>query len=45
MNDKGNTEMHMDAYSFMGVHLFWWVSILIFALIILAVAHRYRKRK
>lgn len=45
MVDKGNGEMHMNAYTFMGLHMFWWVSILIFALILLALAHRYRKRK
>ena len=45
MNNKGNEEMYMNAYSFMGLHVFWWVSILIFALVLLAVAHRYRKRK
>jgi hypothetical protein len=25
------------------MHFFWWVSILIFALVLLAAAHRYRK--
>ncbi|MBG6060460.1 hypothetical protein IWX83_000223 [Flavobacterium sp. CG_9.1] len=45
MDNTGHGGMHMDGYSFMGMHWFWWGSILIFALILLAVAHRYRKRK
>lgn len=45
MIDKGNGEMHMTDYSFMGLHVFWWVSILIFALFLLVAAHMYRKRK
>lgn len=45
MNNNGNQAMQMESYMFMGMHVFWWVSILIFALIVLAVAHRYRKRK
>ena len=45
MNDHGNGGIHMDSYSFMGMHVFWWVSILIFALVLLVAAHRYRKRK
>ena len=38
---KGST----DAYSFFGLPMFWWVSILIFAGVVLAAAHLYRKRK
>lgn len=34
-----------DANSFFGLPFFWWVSILIFAGVVLAVAHLYRKRK
>jgi len=45
MNDHGNGGMHMDACSFMGMHVFWWVSILIFALVLLLGAHMSRKRK
>lgn len=45
MFDKGNGEMHMGSYSFMGMHVFWWVSILIFALLLLVAVHQYRKRK
>jgi hypothetical protein len=30
MNNHGHGEMHMDGYSFMGMHWFWWGSILIF---------------
>ena len=45
MMDKGNGDMHMNAYTFMGLHMFWWVSIIFFALVLLAVAHRYRRRK
>ena len=43
MNDTGHDGMHMDGYSFMGMHWFWWGSIVIFALILLVIAHRYRK--
>lgn len=45
MNNHGNEGMHMGSYSFMGMHFFWWVSILIFALVLLVAAHRYRNRK
>ena len=45
MDNTEHGEMHMDGYLFMGMHWFWWGSILIFALILLAVAHRYRRRK
>ncbi|EIA09470.1 hypothetical protein HJ01_01376 [Flavobacterium frigoris PS1] len=45
MFNNGNGEMHMGSYSFMGMHIFWWFSILIFALVLLVLAHRYRKRK
>ncbi|WP_366183307.1 hypothetical protein [Flavobacterium ovatum] len=43
MNTTGHEGMQMEGYSFMGMHWFWWASILLFALVILAVAHRYRK--
>jgi hypothetical protein len=45
MFNNGNEEMHMEAYSFMGLHIFWWVSILIFALLLLVATNKYRKRK
>ena len=45
MNTTEHEGMDLAGYSFMGMHVFWWVSILVFALVILAVAHRYRKRK
>jgi Na+-driven multidrug efflux pump len=45
MFDNGNGDMHMESYSFMGMHFFWWGSILIFALVLLVAGHRYRKRK
>ncbi|SDG67445.1 hypothetical protein SAMN04488062_101339 [Flavobacterium omnivorum] len=45
MNTTGHEGMLMDGYSFMGMHWFWWGSILIFALILLAAAHLYKKRK
>jgi len=45
MNDHGNEGMQMGSYMFMGMPIFWWVSILIFALVLLVAAHRYRKRK
>lgn len=45
MDNNGNGEMHMESYSFMGVHAFWWFSLLIFALLLLVAAHKYRKRR
>jgi len=45
MDNSGQEGMYMDAYSFMGMHWFWWGSILIFALLILVAAHLYRRRK
>jgi hypothetical protein len=45
MFNNGNEDMHMGSFAFMGMHFFWWVSILIFALVLLVTAHRYRKRK
>ncbi|MEM8521963.1 hypothetical protein [Flavobacterium sp. PL12] len=45
MNDNLNAGIPSEAYSFFGLPLFWWVSILIFAGIILAAAHLYRKRR
>lgn len=45
MLNHGNEEMHMGSYSFMGMPVFWWVSILVFALVLLAAAHLYRKKK
>jgi len=45
MIDQVKVQLQIDAYSFFGLPLFWWFSILIFAGIILAAAHLYRKRK
>ena len=45
MINKVNGEVTTEAYSFFGLPLFWWFSILIFALLILAAAHLYRKKK
>jgi glucan phosphoethanolaminetransferase (alkaline phosphatase superfamily) len=35
----------MDGYSFMGMHLFWWVSIVLVALLIIVVTRRNKKKK
>jgi hypothetical protein len=45
MIDQLKEEVQIDADVFFGLPLFWWVSILIFAGIVLAAAHLYRKRK
>ncbi|SHG77042.1 hypothetical protein SAMN05444372_109192 [Flavobacterium micromati] len=43
----GQVKVQLQIYadSFFGLPLFWWVSILIFAGLVLAAAHLYRKRK
>lgn len=43
MNDT--VKVPFEAYSFFGLPMFWWVSILVFAGVILAAAHLYRRRK
>lgn len=45
MNNTEHGDMHMNAYSFMGMHWFWWGFIVLFALLLLVVSNRYRKRK
>ncbi len=45
MKNHGNEGLHMGSYVFMGMPVFWWVSILIFALLLLVAAHLYRKKK
>ena len=46
MNDKGkNGYMHMNDHSFMGMHQYWWISIVVIAIIIFVVLNQYRKRK
>ena len=45
MIDQVKVQLQINDYSFFGLPLFWWVSILIFAGVILAAAHLYRKRK
>jgi hypothetical protein len=45
MNNTTHNGMHMDGYSFMGMHLFWWVSIVLVALLILVITRRNKKRK
>ena len=45
MFNNGNGEMHMGSYSFMGIHVFWWFSIVVLGLALLVAAHKYRKRK
>ena len=42
-NDDG--KMHMRSYFFMGIHVFWWFSAVVLALVLLAAAHKYRRRK
>jgi len=46
MNEHGmNGNMHMNDYSFMGMHQYWWLSILVIVLVVLVVVNQYRKRK
>ncbi|WP_414000119.1 hypothetical protein ACMDB5_06070 [Flavobacterium sp. W1B] len=45
MIDKVKEVMDSEAYSFIGLPLFWWVSILVFALFLLVAAHMYRRKK
>jgi disulfide bond formation protein DsbB len=46
MNDHGmNGEMHMNDYSFMGAHMYWWVAILVIILLLVLILQQYRKRR
>jgi hypothetical protein len=46
MNDHGmNGEMHMNDYSFMGMHQYYWISIVVIVIIVIVVMNQYRKRK
>jgi hypothetical protein len=44
MNNHGHGEMHMDGYSFMGIHWFELGFHIDFLLVLLAVAHQYRRK-
>jgi hypothetical protein len=43
MMNNENGHMYMDQYSFMGMHFFWWLSILILVLLVIAISFRNRK--
>lgn len=45
MLNKDNGEMHMGSYMFMGIHVFWWFSIIVLGMLLLAAAHKYRRKK
>jgi hypothetical protein len=45
MIDQVKGEVQIDADLFFGLPLFWWVSILLFAGIVLAAAHLYKRKK
>jgi hypothetical protein len=45
MLNNDNGEMHMGSYMFMGIHIFWWFSIIVLGLLLLAAAHKYRRKK
>lgn len=45
MIEKINEKVQEEVYSFMGLPLFWWVSIVVFALFLLVAAHLYRRKK
>ncbi len=46
MNEKGmNGNMHMDDYSFMGMHQYWWITIVVIAVIVFVSLKQYKKRK
>jgi cbb3-type cytochrome oxidase subunit 3 len=44
MMNNGNGEMHMGDYSFMGIHPFWLVLVIVL-LFMLVLFSRFRKRK
>ena len=45
MLNHGNGEMHMGDSAFMGMHMFWWVFIVIILLILFIGANKFRRRK
>jgi hypothetical protein len=45
MLNKGNGEMHMGEYSFMGMHPFWLILVIVLFLFALVMLNRFRKRK
>jgi|GEM_PF-2629062 hypothetical protein len=44
MLNHSNGEMHMGDYSFMGIHPFWLVLVIVL-LFLLVMLNRFRKRK
>lgn len=45
MLNNGNGEMHMGEYSFMGMHPFWLILVIVLVLFMLVLLNRFRKRK
>jgi predicted ABC-type sugar transport system permease subunit len=46
MNNQGmNGNMQMNDYSFMGMHQYWWITILVIVVIVFVLRNQYRKRK
>ncbi|SEF71159.1 hypothetical protein SAMN04488130_102144 [Flavobacterium urumqiense] len=45
MLNNGNGEMHMGEYSFMGMHPFWLILVIVLLLFALVMLNRFRKRK
>jgi cbb3-type cytochrome oxidase subunit 3 len=44
MMNNGNGEMHMGDYSFMGMHPFWLVLVLVLLFFMLVLFNRFRKK-
>lgn len=44
MMNNGNNEIHMGDYSFMGMHPFWWVLVLVSLFVVVVLFSRSRKR-
>ena len=44
MMNNGNDEMNMGDYSFMGMHPFWLVLVLVLLFVVLVLFSRSRKR-
>ncbi len=45
MMNNGNGEIHMGNYSFMGIHPFWLVLVIVLLFFILVMLNQFRKRK
>ena len=46
MNNQGmNGDIHMNDYGFMGMHMYWWIAIVIIVIIVFVIGNQYGRRK